>query len=249
MTSITNVLGDPSRSTAGRAGFRSSFHLVLALLMAGSVAYGFSRTVEENLFHPSIPRPLLLYVHAAVFGAWICLYVLQTALIRAGEVKLHRRTGLAGLCIGAAIPFLGVSTAIVMRRFDIIHFHRSLSFIAVPLWDMVAFTPLFILGALWRKRPEFHRRLMFLATCMVIDAGLGRFPVPDAWFSAGWFYFVIDALVLIAIARDLLRQHRVHPVFAIGLPLIMVGQVVTWTFWQYHPAFWIRFCRALVGVG
>jgi hypothetical protein len=249
MTTTTTVLADPPRGAARRAGFRSSFHLVLALLMAGAVVYGFSRTIDDNLIHPRIARPLLLYVHAVVFGAWISIYVLQTALIRTGGVRLHRRLGLAWLCIGAAIPFLGVSTAIVMRRFDIIHFHRTLQFLAIPLWDMVAFTSCFVLGALWRKRPEFHRRLMFLATCTLIDAGLNRFPLPDVWSNAGWFYFAIDSLVLIAIARDLRVQHRVHPVFAIGMPLIVVGQVVTWTLWQHPPAAWIGFCRILVGVG
>jgi hypothetical protein len=220
----------------------------MALLMAGAVFYGFSRTIDENLIHPSIPRPRLLYVHAVLFTAWISLYVLQTALIRIGELRLHRRMGLAGVCIGAAIPFLGVSTAIIMRRFDVVHFHKSLTFLAVPLWDMVAYTPCFVLGALWRKRPEFHRRLMFLATCMIIDAGLARFPVPAAWFSFAWFYLAVDGVVLIAIARDLRMRHRVHPVFAIGMPLIFAGQVVTWVLWQHSPAAWIGFCHYLVGV-
>jgi hypothetical protein len=202
MTTITNALGDPPGRTARHAGFRSSFHLVLALLMAGAVAYGFSQTIDDGLLHPRIPRPFLLYVHAAAFSAWICLYVLQTAPVRAGNIKLHRRMGLAGLCLGAAIPILGVSTAIVMRRFDVIHFHRTVNFLVVPLWDMVAFTPCFVLGALWRKRPEFHRRLMFLATCMIIDAGLARFPVPDTWFDVAWFYFAMDGLVLLAVATS-----------------------------------------------
>jgi hypothetical protein len=249
MTATTTVLAGPPLSAAKRTGFRSSFYLVMALLMAGAVIYGFSRTIDDNLIHPKIPRPPVLYVHAVLFGAWILIFVLQTALVRAGGVRLHRRLGLAWLCIGAAIPVVGVSTAIVMRRFDILHFHRTLNFLAVPLWDMIAFTPCFVLAALWRKRPEFHRRLMFLATCMLIDAGLNRFPLPAAWSNAAWFYFAIDGLVLVVIARDLLVQHRLHPVFAIAMPLIVVGQVVTWTLWQHPPAAWIGFLRTLVGVG
>jgi hypothetical protein len=249
MTATTTVLAGPLPSAAKRTGFRSSFYLVMALLMAGAVIYGFSRTIDHNLIHPKIPRPPVLYVHAVLFGAWILIFVLQTALVRAGGVRLHRRLGLAWLCIGAAIPVVGVATAIVMRRFDILHFHRTLNFLAVPLWDMIAFTPCFVLAALWRKRPEFHRRLMFLATCMLIDAGLNRFPLPDAWSNAAWFYFAIDGLVLVVIVRDLLVQHRLHPVFAIAMPLIVVGQVVTWTLWQHPPAAWIGFLRTLVGVG
>jgi hypothetical protein len=248
MTTITNSLADRSRHTPRQAGRRSSFHVLLALLMAGVVVYGFGRTIDDGLIHPSIARPSLLYVHAVVFSAWILIYVVQTVLVRVGQLRVHRRLGLAGLYVGTAIPFLGVSTAIVMRRFDMIHFQQPINFLVVPLWDMVAFTPCFVLGALWRKRPEFHRRLMFLATCMIIDAGLGRFPVPDSWFSVGWFYFAVDSLVLIAIARDVVIQRRVHPVFAIGMPLIVMGQLVAWTLWRHPPAAWTAFCHVLVGV-
>jgi hypothetical protein len=147
------------------------------------------------------------------------------------------------------MPFVGVATAIVMRRFEIVHEHSSLPFIAVPLWDMMSFTPLFALGAIWRKRPEHHRRLMFLATCMLLGAGLGRFPVPDAWFDFGWFYVAIDALILAAMGRDLVVHRRIHTVFVVALPLIMAGQVATWYLWRFPPGPWLAFCRGLVGAG
>ncbi|MEO8926115.1 MAG: hypothetical protein ABI306_03035 [Caulobacteraceae bacterium] len=217
--------------------------------MAAIVTYGFSQTIGDNLIHPKIARPWLLYVHAALFCAWLTLYVLQSGLVRAGNVKLHRRLGLAWLCLGAAMPIVGVATAVVMRRFDIVHLHDTLPFLVIPLWDVGSFTVCFGLAAIWRKRPEFHRRLMFLATCALIGAGLGRFPVPEAWFNAGWFYFVIDAMVLVAIGRDLIVQRRVHPVFAVALPLMVVGQIVAWTLWWYPPAPWLGFLRVLVGAG
>jgi hypothetical protein len=231
------------------AQFGVSFHFVMALLMAGVVAYGFSRTIGDNLIHPTIPRPRLLYVHAALFSAWIAIYVLQTGLVATGNVRLHRRLGLVWLWVGAAMPVIGVATAIVMRRFDIIQLHETLPILAVPLWDILAFTACFALAALLRKRPEFHRRLMFLAICNIMDAAFARFPLPAAWFEAGWFYYALDGLVLIAIGRDLIVQRRVHLVFAVALPLMVAGQIVTWTLWHHAPAVWLAFCRALVGVG
>ena len=114
------------------------------------------------------------------------------------------------------IPIVGVHLHVA--TLDLVHFPPNasdpasgLAFITVPLWDMAAFTPLFVLAVVLRRQPEFHRRLMYLATCTLTDAGFGRFPVPEAWFNNGWFYGAMDALVLAAIARDLIVQRRIHP--------------------------------------
>src|ERR1700737_2381641 len=114
MITTPTVLAGPPPSAAKLTGFRSSFYLVVALLMAGAGIYGFSRTIDDKLIHPNIARPPAPFVHGVLFGAWILFYVLQTALIRAGGVRLHRRLGQACLCIGAAIPVVGVATAIGM---------------------------------------------------------------------------------------------------------------------------------------
>jgi hypothetical protein len=221
----------------------------MALIMVGDISYGFSQTIAENLIHPQVPPPSLLYLHAVVFSAWLALYVVQTGLVASGDLKMHRRLGLAWFAVGAAVPLVGVPTAIVMRRFHIIHDHSTLPFLAVPLWDMVLFASLFPLAALWRKRPEFHRRLMFLATCSLMDAGFARFPLPDAWFHAAWFYMAMGGLVIAAIAHDLIIQRRVHVVFAVAFPLMVVGEGLAWTLWRHPPAAWISICRALVGAG
>ena len=246
---VSSTLAGAAGVAAEQARFRVSFHFVMALVMAGVVVYGFSHTIGDRLIHPDIPRPRVLYVHAAVFSAWLALYIVQTGLVASRNVRLHRRLGLAWFCVGALLPLLGVVTSIVMRRFDIVHLHRTLPFLSVPLMDMVVFTTCFGLAALWRRSPEYHRRLMFLATCGLLDAGLGRFPTPDAWFLAGWFYGAIDVLVLVAMARDFVVQRRVHPVFAVGLPLLMLAQVTAWVLWRQPPALWITICRAMVGVG
>ncbi len=243
------TLARASGRAANRIRFRFSFHLAMALIMAGVIVYGFSQTIDENLIHPLVPRPSLLYLHAAVFSAWLALYVGQTGLVASGNVRLHRRLGLAWIAVGTAVPLVGVPTAIVMTRFHIIHDQSDLPFLAIPLWDMVLFASLFLLAALQRHRPEFHRRLMFLATCSLMDAGFARFPLPDAWFHATWFYMAMDGLVLVAMARDLVIQRRVHVVFVVALPLMVVGQGLAWILWRHPPAAWISICRALVGAG
>ncbi len=77
------------------------------------------------------------------------------------------------------------------------------------------------LAILWRKRPEFHRRLIFIATCVLMDAAFGRF---DFLFNNNLFIPCIDLLILLGVARDLFVDKRVHKVYLYALPLLIVGQ-------------------------
>lgn len=248
MTAILTESRTP-KPRADPPGAGRWFYLAGALGVAGVAAYGFSQTIGDGLIHPAIPRPPILYVHATVMCAWLALFITQASLVRAGQVKLHRRLGLFGLGLGAAIPLIGLPTAIVMRRFDIVHLHDTLNFVAVPLTDMVMFAVPFALAILWRRQPDRHRRLMYLATCTLLSAGFGRFPVPDAWFDFGWFYFAIDAMVLAGAGADLLSLRRVHPVYAIGLPLLALAQFGAWLLWRFPPQPWLAALRAVVGAG
>src|SRR5579871_4558489 len=241
----TTVVAGATRNSASPLRFRISFNFVLALVMAVLVIYGFSHTIGENLLHPSIPRPRLLYVHAAVFSAWLVLYILQTSLVASHNVMLHRRLGAAWIAVGIAMPLIGVTTGIAMRRFHIVHDHESASFIAVILWDMVAFSALFLLAVLWRRRPEYHRRFMFLATCCLIDAGFSRFPLLSSlwananfWSDFGALYVGVDALVLIAVTRDWIVRRRVHVVYKVALPLIVSGQLLACVLSEHPPVLW-----------
>lgn len=252
----TGAAGEPEARDRGAAGGgrarprRGGFYLVMALIMAAAVFGGFSQTIGDGLIHPKVAPPTILYLHAALFTTWMLLFVTQTALVRAGNVALHRRLGLLGLVVGSVMPFVGVATAIAMRRFDILHFGAKLPFAAIPLFDMVMFTPCFGLAMLWRRqRPEHHRRLMFLATCSLIGAGLGRFPVPDAWFLAGWFDYGIDALIVAAMVRDRVAVGRISPVFVFGLPFFILVQATAYLLWRHPPAAWLAVLHAIVGVG
>src|SRR5450432_2501447 len=69
------------------------FYFSMSLLLAALVVWGFSRTVETNLFHASPPRPLLLWIHGAAFSTWIVFFILQSALVRTKKVSIHRLLG------------------------------------------------------------------------------------------------------------------------------------------------------------
>jgi len=228
-----------------RSGFLDKyFYFSMSLLMAAIVVYGFSHTINHDLFHAAPPVPWILWVHGAVFSGWVVFFIFQSALIRTHNVKVHRRTGWFGVGLGSVMTVLGLSTAIVMDRFDALHFHLAdaHTFFAIQLWDMISFTTFFWLAVVWRKKPEFHRRLIFITTCALTSAAFGRFPM----LSRHWFYAGVDSLIVLGVVRDLIVTKRIHLVYRYALPALIVGQVVAVQTWLQHPEWWVRFTDAIM---
>jgi len=236
-----------ARVAAQRAGvLHKYFYFFMSLLIAATVVYGFSRTVTANLIHPAPPRPFILYIHAAVFSAWVLFFIFQSALVRTHNVRLHRQTGWFGFALGIAIPLVGASTAIAMAHFRMLYMHstEAESFLIVPLFDMVCFTTTFALAILWRQQPEFHRRLILMATCALTAAAFGRFP--PSILPAPWFYAGVDLLILFGVARDLVVNRRIHAVYVYGLPSFIAGQVLVTYSFTHHSAWWLKIAHALL---
>lgn len=222
------------------------FYLFMSLLIAAVVLYGFSQTIDNNLLHATPPRPWLLYLHGAVFSAWVIFFIVQSALVRTRNVRVHRKLGWFGVGLGTAVPVLGVSTAITMDRFRIAHFHSTgiVPFLAIQFCDVASFTVCFALAVYWRKKPEFHRRLMLVASCALTAAAFGRFPMPlirDAWFYAG-----VDVLIVLGVLRDLLVTRRVHPVYRYTLPALIMTQTMVMHLYLAAPPRWVGIANAIL---
>lgn len=232
-------------SARGRPREDRNFDLGVALAVAVVVAAGFGRTVNARLFHPSSPRPRILYVHGALFTAWVLFFTMQAVLVRSRRVAWHRRLGVGGVVLGGLLPVVGIATALAMTRL-----HRAGSktggepFLIVSFFDMLAFAVTFGLAIYWRRRPEYHRRLILMASCGLTAAAFARLPnwlIPDnAW------YVGVDGLILAGAARDWIVMRRVHAVYLYGLPALLLGQAATmWIYLSDAPA-WVAIARALL---
>jgi len=233
--------------TASRAGTLDRFfYLWMSLVIVAVVIYGFSFTIDQNLIHPNIPRPSFLYFHAGVFSLWLAFLILQSVLVRTSNVIVHRRLGWFGAVLGAVIPIVGVSIAITMGRFNAQQLHRSNTEadLIVPLWDMVAFTIPFAWAIYWRRKPEFHRRLILVATCALTAAAFGRFP--ESLLPPTFFYAGVDVLILLGALRDFWLTRTIHPVYRYLLPAFVAGQVLTMYIDTHQSHFWVKIAHALL---
>ena len=223
------------------------FYLCFSCLVAAVVVYGFSETIGANLLRAAIPRPLILWVHAFVFSGWVVLFIVQTALIRTRQVRWHRRVGVVVMLLGATIPVIGVATSLEMTRFDVDHGFfdavEGAAFLSIPFNDVIFFTGALAAAFWWRRRPEVHRRMTLLATCLLTPAAFARFPFIT--ITALRWYPGVDALLLIAAARDIWAEGHLHSSYVISLPLVASGQIAAMWLYLARPTWWVAFARHL----
>jgi hypothetical protein len=249
-TRLDTPAPDPVGPRSNALSWRDDwFFFYAAWIIAAVVVYGFAQTVSQRLLHASVPRPLILWLHAGVFVGWLCIFILQTTFVRIRRVRWHRTLGVAGLLLGAAMVVLGVTTTLVMGHFDIVHGLRdpdsARAHLAIPLNDMIFFASAVAAAAWWRKRPEVHRRLIFIASCLLTAAAFPRFPFSAVRALPG--YAGVDLLLLVGIAYDFARHGRIHRVYALALPPIIVGQSLALWLVLKRPAGWLQIGQHLIG--
>lgn len=236
----------PANGITGRNGLIDRyFYFAMSLLIAALVVWGFSHTINDSLFHAAIPRPFLLWVHGAAFSAWVAFYILQSALVRTQNVKVHRLLGWFGAALAATMVVLGIVISVIMGRFDAVQLHLpDPTFLSVPFGDMVMFGICVGLAIQWRKKPELHRRLLFIASCALLDAAFGRIAYI---FNNNLFYPALDAVILLGVARDLVVNRSIHKVYRVALPLMVVFQGIIIYLWRGSPGWWLSFCHRVLG--
>lgn len=223
------------------------FYFCMSLVFAALVLLGFSRTVNVALFHANPPRPFLLWMHGAAFSTWIVFFIAQSSLVRVRKVSVHRALGWFGAALASVMVVLGVVIAVVMTRFDISVLHQQGvdSFLMVPFGDMAIFGTCIGLAVYWRKKPEYHRRLLFIATCHLMDAAVGRF---DFIFNHSLFYAALDCLIVLGMVRDRVVDGRIHKVYLYALPPILVVQSLAIYTWRVNPPWWASIAHRILGL-
>ena len=237
----------PAIHFIGRGGFVDKyFYFAMSLLVAGIVVYGFGHTVDHNLIHAAPARPLLLWFHGAAFSGWVVFFIFQSTLVRTHNVKWHRLFGWFGAALGTAMVVLGVATAIVMTRFDTHTLHEpgGDAFLIVPFYDVAAFATLFGLAVIWRKKPELHRRLMFVATCGLLAAAFGRIPFVSEHLA---FYWALDGVILLGVVRDLIVNRSIHKVYLVTLPVLIACQAFVVHTMANGSAWWLKIADRILG--
>src|SRR5579863_6448933 len=242
----TVLAGKESDASRRLKNFLSQyFYLSMSLVLAALVVWGFSRTVGVGLFHANPPRPWLLWIHGSAFATWIVFFIAQSTLVRVRKVGVHRFLGWFGAGLATLMVILGFTIAVIMARFDggVLHEQGVDSFLSIPFADMILFGACIAAAIYWRKRPEYHRRLIFIASCQLMDAPIGRF---DFWFNNNLFYPALDFLIVLGMARDWFVEGRVNKIYFYALPPMMAMQALAVYVWRVNPGWWQSITHAIL---
>jgi hypothetical protein len=220
------------------------FHTGLALALLITAIVGFGPTYFYKGFYNKPPLTPLLHVHGMVFTAWLVLLVSQSALVATHRVDLHKRFGIAGAFLAAAMILVGIMTAIEgARRGVATPGLEPLVFMVFPIGAVVMFAA-FIGAAIWKRRkPETHRALILLGTVSIMTPAIarlsfvGRNPVLALAIS---LLFVIAAMIF-----DWISRRRVNSIYIWGGILIFLSGPVRSGIG--HSAAWRAFAEFLVG--
>jgi len=239
------ISGEATRLSAAtsRTAAERRFYIGAAVGSVAVVLAGFS--IDVDLLHDMSSLSLLVRVHGAVMFGWIALFVAQTALVARHRLAWHRRLGILGAALAAVMVTANTATVVVAFRLGGNHLPPGIpapQFLALALFDLLTFATLVSGGIALRGRSAWHKRLMLLATLMVLDAALARFI--SAYTSWGLDPGIArDALVLVCVAIDTLRYRRPHPAFILGGLLVFVTDPVAQ--WAASLPVWARFCTWL----
>ena len=195
-----------------RANF---FYLGLGLWGLAAVAIGFSTTYALPMARRSLSVPAVVHLHGALCLSWVMLFIIQCTLVRGRRTPVHRQVGLLGIPIALGILISGMATALWATARDLPTLDTAPATMIGTLTSLSMFLALVVAAILMRRRPDWHKRLMLLATVVVLWPAFFRFrhllpfvPRPDIWLAL----VLADMPILIAALRDKLRYGRVHPV-------------------------------------
>jgi hypothetical protein len=195
---------------------------------------GFAPTYWLQLIPGTFIGPALLHVHGLLFSAWTLLFLVQARLAEQGRMGAHRAFGLAGISLATALVFTGLAATILSLNLQLAagYGDRARAFSILPVGAIGLFAGFFVAAIINTRRPEWHKRLMLLATISLLQAAMGRVffaliigvgpgrrpglgPPPPLAFSIAPS-LLLELLIVAGIVYDWRTRGRPHPAWLVG---------------------------------
>lgn len=200
-------------------------YLPVAFLAVLIALAGFWPTYVGPLLGGTLQKVPIIHVHAAVFTGWLLLVIAQASLAATGRIRLHMRIGAVGMGYGVLVILIGLVTAFSQFAMRVAagHVQEAGDRLFAPLTDMLVFAPLLAAAWMYRRRPEIHKRLIVVATTVLLVAAVHRMAFlggpPPPWPKVLLVWLMP---IGIAMAHDYARRRIVHPVYLLGIGLVLL---------------------------
>lgn len=201
-------------------------YILAAILTPLIVLAGFARTYYlKPFFNTPDLAGRIVHLHGIVMTAWVVLFVTQISLVATRRTKIHQRLGVLGGVLAALVVIVGVLTALYAAARGASPGPPALSFLIIPLGDVLVFSILIGLALYYRRKLDVHKRLMLLAAITLLTPAIARIPFNFIINGGPLVFFGLTDLCLLAcVAFDTFKHRRLHPVFLWGTVFVIAMQ-------------------------
>lgn len=214
-----------------------------AALLAIAVAFaGFFLTYVKPMAAGQFEGPAASHWHGALLASWLILVAVQSFLL-----PTHRKLGWIAVVLVPAIAASTIAIGIAATRRDLaLGIETGM---AGNVTAPVLFCAL-VGAAIWqRRKPQWHKRLILIATTVMLWPAWFRWrhflpwvPRPDIALGL----VVANMPIAIAMLRDRMRFGAVHPAYWwVGLPVVAE---MTFEAFVFGTPFWNAFGLWLYGL-
>jgi hypothetical protein len=240
-------LRSPAPAWARDTGTR--FYRICAVAALAVAVTGFFLTYLRPMATGTFAGPSRAHVHGVFLASWLALVLAQSFLVRK-RLTTHRKLGWAAVVLAPAIFASTVLVGAEGARRDMLRLGPSaadsvIGTVTTPLIFLLVVAAAILL----RKKAQWHKRLIFVATVLILWPAwfrwrhfLPEMPRPDIWLG----FVLAFAPIAIAAIRDRLRFGAVHPAY-LTAGLAMIAEQATEILLFGTPA-WHRAATALLEV-
>lgn len=221
------------------------FYTGMVVAIVITVFAGFSRTFYLRPYFQTQPLIPLLVLHGVVFSSWIVLLITQTTLVATKRTRTHMRLGIAGGVLASLMIVIGTVTAVVRAKGPSpVPGVNPLSFLTIPLGDMLVFAILVGAAFYFRRRADVHKRLMLLATIAILPAAVARLPFAFIQqYGPLAFFGLSDLFIVPCLIYDFITRGRPHRATILGGALIVISHPLRLIIGNTHA--WLAFATWL----
>jgi hypothetical protein len=225
-----------------RRAVTSRFYVTMACIFAAIAFGGFFGTYWLQVARGTFNGSSMMHLHGLLFSLWTLFFLSQATLVANRRLRQHRAWGLLGISLATAMLFTGLAVAVqgLHERLGAGYGNAARAFAIVPISGILLFAALVAAAVANVRRPEWHKRLMLVASASILQAAIARFfflaatgggpgmrpgmgpPLPvGATAPAG---VLVALLVVAGMVHDWRSHGRVHPAYWWGFGAMLLVQ-------------------------
>lgn len=228
----------------------SWFYIVVFTLSLFVVLAGFTPTYVFPLIQKSFNAKPFVHIHAALFSAWIILIITQPLLVKTGHTRIHKKIGIAGFILAVCMIIIGSLFAITVAKMSIgtENEYMGKAFLVIPLTDMLLFTTFIGFSYFYTRNPDYHKRLILLATTSLLPAAFTRIPIFVDIANANFYaaILIMDSFLFMGIIYDIIERRRINAVYMWG-GIFLLSVHISRPFLA-QTNFWLKISDFILGV-